>query len=236
MKKYLLLVALLFLAAACGGSDDDMGPIDPTPPPTIPNNKAPSVPVLVGPVNDLKCTDNPLDFSWNASTDPEGDAVSYTTQVATNTSFSADLQTATGSSVTANFTLKEGVPYYWRVSAKDNKNLASAYSTVWKFYSEGAGVSNHLPFAASLKSPALNSKLSVTSTTLKWSATDLDDDPLKYDVYFGNTNPPALVAENISETSYEVDLVSDTTYYWKIVVKDNAGGETIGQIWTFLTE
>ena len=236
MKRYFLVVGLLFLAASCGGSDDDMGPVDPTPPPPVPTNTAPTVPALVGPVNDLKCTDNPLDFSWNASTDPEGDAISYYIQVATNTSFSEDLQSATSSSLTANFTLKKGVPYYWRVNAKDNKNLASAYSAVWKFYSEGEGVSNHLPFAAGLTSPALNSKLSVTSTTLKWSGTDLDDDPLKYDVYFGNTNPPALVAENITDVTKDVNLDAATTYYWKIVVKDDKGGETVGQIWTFLTE
>lgn len=36
---------------------------------------------------------------------------------------------------------------------------ASSYSTTRKFYSEGEGVSNHLPYAATLIGPTLNSKL-----------------------------------------------------------------------------
>ena len=134
------------------------------------------------------------------------------------------------------FTLKKEVPYYWRVYAKDAKNKTSVYSLTWKFYLEGEGVSNHLPFVASLSSPVLNSKLSVTSTTLKWNAADLDNDLLKYDVYFGLDNLPAMIVEGLSENSYEVNLVSDDTYYWKIVVKEGNGSETIGQVWSFFSE
>jgi hypothetical protein len=236
MKKpiIVLLYIGLFIACSSGGSDDLEFPSTPSPAPE--ENNAPSVPSLVSPTNELKCTETSLDFSWNASTDPDKDDVSYNIQIATNNSFNANLQVLSTSKTSANFTLLKGVAYYWRVNASDTKKNASAYSPIWKFYSEGNGVSNHLPYAASLVSPLLNAEIDNSSTTLQWSASDADDDPLTYDVYFGTDSSPALVAASITETTYNVNLVAATTYYWKIVVKDDARGEAIGQVWTFSTE
>lgn len=66
---------------ACGGSDDDAtaGPTSPTT-----SNDPPTVPSLITPENGLRCSDNPLGFSWSISTDPDRDFVSYQLQVATN--------------------------------------------------------------------------------------------------------------------------------------------------------
>ena len=139
MKKHIILVAYLILLAACGGSSE----IDPIPTPKPQPNKAPSVPSLTAPSNGLLCTDNPLDFSWSGSTDPEGDAISYYIQVATNNSFTENLQVLSTSGTTTDFTLRKGKAYYWRVNAKDIKNKSSSYTPVWKFYSEGEGISNH---------------------------------------------------------------------------------------------
>lgn len=231
MNKSILIVAS-YILISCGGSSDSEDPIV-TPPQS---NDAPSVPTLKDPIDGLVCTDLSLDFSWNASSDPDGDNVSYTIQVATNTSFSENLQTKSITGTSTNFNLLKGLAYYWRVSAKDTKNKSSSYSSTRKFYSEGEGVSNHLPYAATLISPALDSKLNTNATTLEWSSSDLDNDPLTYDVYFGEVANPDLVLENSSSTNYEVNLEANSIYYWKIVVKDDAGGEAIGQEWTFSTE
>ena len=70
--------------------------------------------------------------------------------------------------------------------------------------------------------PALNSQ-TATTVTLQWTASDADtSDILTYDVYFGTENQPTIV--------------TSATYYWKIVVKDNKGGQTIGQVWIFTTD
>ena len=55
------------------------------------SNDAPSVPTLKSPSDGLLCTDSSLNFSWNSSSDPDGDNVSYIIQVATNSSFSENL-------------------------------------------------------------------------------------------------------------------------------------------------
>lgn len=229
MKKLIAVSLFVIILVACGDSSE----IDPVPTPKPQTNNAPSIPSLVSPNNGLLCTENTLDFSWNTSSDPDGDGVSYHIQVATNNSFSKDLQVLTTTSTKANFTLKKGVPYYWRVSAKDAKNKSSVYSPTWTFYSEGEGVSNHLPYAATLVSPELNASITEDAISLKWSSSDVDNDPLVYDIYVGNINPPPLVLVNSNISTFDVILDNNQTYFWQIVVKDDAGGETIGQIWSF---
>jgi len=231
MKTSFLILAS-FILISCGDSDSDEPII--TPPTTA--NEAPSIPVLQAPSDGLLCTDSSLDFSWNNSSDPDGDNVSYEIQLATNNSFTENLQSKLISGTTIEINLLKGVAYYWRVSAKDSKNKSSSYSTTWKFYSEGEGVSNHLPYAAALISPVLNSTMNSNTTTLEWSSSDADNDPLKYDVYFGEVDTPSLVLENSSTATHEVNLDTNTNYFWKVVVKDDAGGEAVGQVWTFKTD
>ena len=61
-------------------------------------------------------------------------------------------------------------------------------------------------------------------------------DPKKYDVYFGETNPPSKVSSNQTDLKYCPDnLEFDTTYYWQIIVWDNQGNPLTGPIWSFTT-
>lgn len=228
MRKYLFLVVILFLISCGGGSDDE-----PIPPPV---NVAPSIPVQRLPNNNELCTENPLGFEWSVSIDNDGDAVSYEIQVATDSNFTTDLQTKITSNTTVSISLIKGVAYYWRVRSKDIKNNFSSYSTVRKYYTEGDGVSNHIPFVATLVSPGLGSRTGQSIILLEWNSSDVDSDPLVFDVYFGKTNPPVLVTENSSNITYSVNLETVTDYYWKIVTKDDKGGQAIGQIWSFSTE
>lgn len=232
MKKLIYTLAFSTVLWSCGGGGE-------TPPPPPPENKAPSAPSLVYPTNNLLCIDNVLDFDWNSSTDPDGDALTYHIQVAKDAQFSQkahDINNVSGSLKT--LTLEKGVAYYWRVKAVDSKNASSDYSSVYQFYTEGEGISNHLPFSPVLVSPELSSVVTESTANLQWTASDVDtEDTLAYDVYFGTENPPSVLSsENQSATSLEVDLTSSTTYYWKVVVKDGQGGQTIGQIWSFSTD
>lgn len=230
--KNLPLIFLSFLVLSCGGSDGDM----PDPEPPIQENTAPSIPELASPNNDALCTDNPLDFTWGASTDAEGNAIQYEITVATDQGFTSNLQSHITSDTEANFTLMPSTAYYWRVRAKDNRNNLSDYSTVRAFYTEGEGSSNHLPFATTLISPELSTEIDAGTAVLEWSAGDVDEDPLTYDIYFGTTNPPTLLVENTSSDSHSVNVSAATTYYWKIVVKDDQGGAAVGQIWSFFVK
>jgi hypothetical protein len=73
---------------------------------------------------------------------------------------------------------------------------------------------------------------------LSWSGGDPDaSDTVTYDVYFGVSPSPPLVSSGQSATSYDPGTLSyGTTYYWKIVAKDNHGASTTGPVWDFTTQ
>jgi hypothetical protein len=230
MKKYIYILVLSTLLWSCGGSGGD----SPDPEPV---NNAPNIPVLVYPSANLLCIDNTIEFKWNPATDPDGDSVTYQLQIAKDNQFTQIVQSVSNSTTVKLISLEKGVAYYWRVSAKDNKNKSSAYSTVNSFYTEGLGVSNYLPFSPEIVAPTLNATVTENSVTLEWNASDVDNDPLTYDVFFGTAKTPTTsIATNQTAKTISVDLTSSKTYYWKVVVKDDKGGETIGQVWNFKTD
>lgn len=227
---YLSIICLIFAACGSGGGDD------PVTPPAV--NTAPTAPVLSTPADNKLCLDNNVSFQWNASTDEQKDVIVYQIQIAKDNGFTQIVNTLDNSSLsTSALALDKNTAYYWRVKATDSKGLASAYSSTFKFYTAGTAVVNHLPFAPELIAPVLNANIGVSSANLTWNASDVDTaDVLSYDVYFGTANPPTVkVSENTSSKSFEAALQPTTQYYWRIVVKDNKGGETIGQVWKFKT-
>ena len=109
---------------------------------------------------------------------------------------------------------------------------------MYSFYTEGDGESNHLPFLPELLKPNLHETVQQVSTIIEWTASDVDtNDTLTFDIYFDTVNPPMFIkSENQSETTLQVELTSSTNYYWKVVVKDDKGGQTFGQVWSFKTD
>lgn len=227
MKNFIYLSIIGFLIISCSGGGDD----------PVPANTAPTIPALVAPANNKLCLDNSVSFQWNPSTDADKDAITYQIQVAKDKGFSQIIKTVEGATNTQNIPLEKGVAYYWRVKATDSGKLSSDYSEVFSFYTSAEAVINHLPFSPDLVAPALNAVLNTTTVTLKWTATDVDaTDKLVYDVYFGTVNPPATkVSENQVTNVFDVAIAASKEYYWKVVVKDNKGGETTGQTWKFKT-
>ncbi|MBA0882701.1 glycoside hydrolase family 78 protein [Flavobacterium undicola] len=230
MRKIIYSLFIGFLLLSCSGNDSS-----PTP---EPQNTAPSVPALVSPANATLCIDNVVSLEWGASTDAENNPISYQIQIATDNQFTQVVKTAEGAAIGQTITLNKGTAYYWRVKATDNKNASSNYSATYSFYTEAVAVANYLPFLPQLVQPEINSFINPATAILKWTATDVDtNNVLTYDVYLGTANPPiAKVGDNLASTSLGVNpLQAATNYYWRVVVKDNKGGETIGQVWYFKT-
>ena len=224
MKKISLFILSLTLFSSCSSGGDEG---DAQTPPTIPS--------LVYPTNNLVCIDNTVEFKWNASSDAQNDAITYQLDVATDNAFTKNVVTSTTTLLSKSLSLEKGKFYYWRVKAIDSKNKAGKYTSVYTFFTENQGIVNHLPFIPEIKLPVLHSDVSGSSITLSWTAVDADNDNLLYDVYLGTSNfPTQKVASDLSAASYTASsLTSSTKYYWKVVVKDGKGGNTIGPVWDF---
>ncbi|MCX6246157.1 MAG: LamG domain-containing protein [Bacteroidetes bacterium] len=96
--------------------------------------------------------------------------------------------------------------------------------------------SNSAPAAPSNPNPANNATNVSASTSLTWTCSDPDQDPLTYDVCFGTSSNPPVVANGVSSSTYTPSsLANNQKYYWKIVAKDNHGHSTPGNIWAFTT-
>ncbi|MDV7186042.1 hypothetical protein R3X25_02010 [Lutibacter sp. TH_r2] len=234
MKKLLSLIVVLNILIACGGSGGGDNPPDPE----VEVNEKPTTPSITYPTSSDLCEDNYVNFKWNTASDPNGDSVSYQLQIATNSSFSANVKEYPNLSGTSkSVSLDKGTAYYWRVKAVDSKNLSGDYTSGVQFYTEGVGVSNYLPFMPELVSPAMEEAVTDSSVILEWTAEDVDNDSLTFDVYFGeDSNSLPVVSENQTATTFTKNVSDSTTYYWKIAVKDGQSGTTIGQVWSFTTD
>jgi len=234
--KRIFYLAFCVLALACsksGGSDPEPTPPDPDSKPD-PENKAPSVPDLVYPEKDQLCLEAELTFNWSAAVDPEGDALTYQIQISTNRSFSAMVEDQVVEGSLLDLVLEKGNDYYWRVLAIDAKGNKGEFSPSYAFYVEGEADTNYIPFIPALNSPKQNSEVAAVNVQLSWEASDLDDNTLVYDIYLGANENPGLFQAGINESTLEVDLEPNSTYYWQVYVSDGKA-ISVGDVWTFRT-
>ncbi|RZK26479.1 MAG: hypothetical protein EOO43_02700 [Flavobacterium sp.] len=105
--------------------------------------------------------------------------------------------------------------YYWKVVPYNDFGNANG-CTVWTFKSLNVPNCPTMPFPA----PAATDV--VRNSTLTWTA-PTSPSATSYDVYFGTSANPSFVA-NVTGTSYTpTAMLSNTTYYWKIVSKNVMG-------------
>ncbi len=103
---------------------------------------------------------------------------------------------------------------------------------------------NHPPYVPTPAYPLDGATDISIDGVLAWIGGDQDSgDTVEYDVYFGTSpSPPYFDTTPIYQywqTSINYDLPTlqyDTTYYWKIVARDNHGEESTSSIWDFTTE
>lgn len=233
MKKivYILVFSLIAVSTSCSsgsGDDNETGGqgLDSTP----------SIPQLVFPSQDLLCIDNTLNFTWSTSTNEDGSSVIYTFEIATDNQFSNIVTTEVQTSTSKIVTLEKGVAFYWRVKARSSKNIESGFSTISQFYTEEIPNTNNLPFSPANVTPFIGQNFDGVSTiSLAWTASDVDNDPLIFDVYFGNDkNALTLISENTVNTTLDVTAATaNTTYYWKVIAKDDKDAQTSSPVWEF---
>ena len=223
------MLLLTLVVSSCGENDE---PVDS--PETI---NDPVAALLLFPEENSECNEgltlndsqSIVTFKWDAS--------EYTDSYEVNLQ---NLDTQTNSKIESNvnsvdITLDRGSAYKWYVVSKSDKSTEFAQSESWKFYNAAPGVVNYAPFPADAINPVNGSTFDYSSekVTLTWEASDLDNDIVEYEVLFGTINPPLTNSDKLIDSKFEMNITSNTTFYWMIKTTDLEKNSSESEIFSF---
>ena len=209
----------------------------------IPEILNPQTSNLLTPANNETCLDGAsindsqsnVNFSWTTAQN----TISYEV-IVTNLSTQSQ-QTFSSNLNQTTIALTKAEPYSWKVKSIGEAGSTPAVSEQWKFYLAGEEVVNYAPFPAELLSPRSGANVTPgvnNLITLNWTSTDVDGDLDRFEVYLDQTDASILV-ESINyqadETSIEVEVENDSTYYWKVISIDANGNQSTSGIYAFRT-
>ncbi|MFT4576462.1 MAG: hypothetical protein ACI9SI_001389 [Polaribacter sp.] len=226
MKKIIYLICLVLLQFGCDSEE------------VLVINK-PSIVNLIFPYENSLCnegtnrtpTESTVLFEWQA-----GEYTDSYTLVLKNVS--SGVQTVHQSDIKPelSITIQRASQYQWYIISNSNVVMETAKSETWIFYNSAEGVQSYTPFPADIKYPLMAQTISTTASTitLDWTGSDVDDDIVGYDVYFGTSNQPGLFISNLNDSILnDVPISSNTIYYWKIITKDSLGNSSDSGLYQF---
>lgn len=194
---------------------------------------------LVYPEQNSECTTgqslgketSQVEFRWSAADNTE----TYELRV-TNTA-NGTVQTIASSSTSAKLPLEKGEQFSWIVRSKNSRVEQSVSSEVWNFYNSGSRTT-FAPFPATIVSPASSENVFKdinNEVVISWTASDLDDDIVNYEVYFSVETPPIDLLQTLQPevNSIKASVTADTVYYWSVVVIDAEGNKSNSGIYNF---
>jgi hypothetical protein len=194
---------------------------------------------LLYPNNNSECTEgvpispliSEINFSWNESINTDSYTLTITNLI------NKTKQVISTENTNIKFNLQRGIPYSWSVESTSTTSTKTAKSDIWYFYNPSEVLVSFIPFPALNNSPSLGATISQNKVNLNWTANDLDNDIIEYDVYFGSSANPDLFQSKVSDNFiYNIDISSDTVYYWKIVTRDLIGNESISNTFYFSSD
>ena len=227
MKKIILFLNAVFLLLCCNKEQSA---------PPIPQN--PTAAKLVFPYQDYLCnvgtnitpTESTVLFEWEES--EHTDSYELVLKNVTTGIFTSYTTADTKMPVV----IERNTAFKWYVISKSGSVSDTALSATWKFFNAGAAVESYVPFPAEIVSPAMASTITITdnAVTLGWTGSDVDNDIVGYDVYFGKTADPPIIETDIEESILEnVPVEPDTIYYWRIITKDATGNSSDSGVFQF---
>ena len=196
---------------------------------TTRNNTPPSAPNYVYPFNNQTAVPFYETLSWQQASDPDGQELTYDVYFG-----AVSPPPLVASNITQTSFATPGpqdflTTYYWKILVRDSFGAETAgpirsYTTKSENeppdYPQGSPSGSDWPI----------------NTVIRWNSSDPEGEPLNFDLYFGTTTTPPLIADH--DTSHVYDpgpLVPSTTYRWRVVARDPSGQETSSVLFSFTT-
>lgn len=218
-----LLLAVVGTVLTCRKWDN---PLDPT------DNQPPGQPTQPLPDSGAVGQDTGITLSWVCSDPDSLDTLSYI--ICLGTEPAPPMRDSALAEASYRPTgLAWQTRYYWRVTALDNRG-GRTEGPLWSFTVAALNHPPGVPFSPVPDSGATELGVRVV---LRWRASDPDPgDSLRFRLHLGTANPPPLVDSGLVDTFYSpAGLKYDSTYYWRVVCRDQRGAETLGPLWRFRT-
>jgi 2',3'-cyclic-nucleotide 2'-phosphodiesterase (5'-nucleotidase family) len=192
----------------------------------------PSIPAVSGPADGSEVTTLTPALAVTASSDPDGDPISYTFQVFADPQLTVTVAAVTGAGSTWSVAgaLADNTTYWWRALATDGV-VSSTWTSTARFF---VNTVNDAPGPVAVSAPADGTQVGTTTPTLAvTNATDVDGDALTYEfeVYRDAaltslvTSVAGLAQGAAGVTSWTVDaeLANHATYWWTARARDEHG-------------
>ena len=160
-------------------------------------NSAPSIPDFPSPSDMQTEVSVRTSFSWEAH-DPDGNLAEFDVYLGTTPTPPLVAAELTEPAYAPTAPLAELTQHYWRVVARDALGLETS-SPIWSLTTR---IANSPPFPPGSPSPVNAANGIPVNVTLRWLGFDIDGDPITYDVYFGTSSPPPLVATDVTLSEY----------------------------------
>jgi hypothetical protein len=184
-------------------------------------NEAPSVPTLNNPAAGAWVTVLAPTLQVNASTDADGDNLTYEYEVFSDSGLSTMVTSATGAGNSWVFpmNLSDNTGYWWRAQAKDEHGVASGWMAASLFFVNDKGY-NDSP-AISITRPGASESTNGTNFLINWTASDPDSDPaitLFYDTTGSGFNGTQIatgmhLSDPASSHDWNISGLADGAYY-----------------------
>ena len=230
MRKIALLFGGLFLIIISCTEEDPL-PVDP------------GIAILISPINQETCfdgvsindTQSNIEFNWFAASD----AISY--EIVVSNLLTQSTQTYNASTNQTTIALTRAEPYSWYVKSIGENGSTPSQSDLWRFYLAGESTINYAPFPSELISPRSGANLTPdinNQIILNWSCSDVDGDLEQFDLYLDENDGSTLntsIKYEQQDTSVEVEVANNSTYFWKVIAIDTNGNESSSGVYSFRT-